>query len=178
MDCRGPEFADLATDPAPGWRDHSEELRMRCVLLSAIVVVSLSTAPVLAQGRGQEGGKPPTPAATEPSSHRVSDREVAVIREYFRDHGIKPKPLPPGIAKNLARGKPLPSRDHPDADARRPAHPIVDSSRSPVGCGRQRGGPRRSGRVGGRHSARGILTFHRKQVVASCPYRPIGIRSW
>jgi hypothetical protein len=81
---------------------------MRCVLLSAIVAVSLSTAPVLAQGRGQGGGKSPTPAATEPSSHRVSDREVAVIREYFRDHGIKPKPLPPGIAKNLARGKPLP----------------------------------------------------------------------
>ncbi len=44
-----------------------------------------------------------------------SSHETAVIREYFQDnHGSKPrgkkgaKPLPPGIEKNLQRGKALP----------------------------------------------------------------------
>jgi hypothetical protein len=46
-----------------------------------------------------------------------SNAEVLAIRAYYRDHGAtesrgKPgkgkKSLPPGIAKNLARGKPLP----------------------------------------------------------------------
>ncbi len=35
-----------------------------------------------------------------------NDREI--IQRYVKDHGIKSKGLPPGIAKNLERGKPLP----------------------------------------------------------------------
>jgi hypothetical protein len=35
-----------------------------------------------------------------------SDRDV--FREYYGTHRGAVKPLPPGIAKNLARGKPLP----------------------------------------------------------------------
>jgi len=44
-----------------------------------------------------------------------SDDEVRIINAYYRDHvttkdhkGKKPHGLPPGIAKNLQRGKPLP----------------------------------------------------------------------
>lgn len=47
-----------------------------------------------------------------------SKDEAAVIQQYFAQHpldvgkggknGQKGKPLPPGIARNLARGKPLP----------------------------------------------------------------------
>lgn len=35
-----------------------------------------------------------------------NDREI--IQRYVKDRGIKTKRLPPGIAKNLERGKPLP----------------------------------------------------------------------
>jgi len=34
--------------------------------------------------------------------------ETRLIRDYFGTHRVEAKPLPPGIAKNLARGKPLP----------------------------------------------------------------------
>ncbi len=34
--------------------------------------------------------------------------ESRFIRDYFGSHPVAAKPLPPGIAKNLARGKPLP----------------------------------------------------------------------
>jgi hypothetical protein len=46
-----------------------------------------------------------------------SKGEIEVIAQWYQDHGShsahgnskkKPKGLPPGIAKNLARGKPLP----------------------------------------------------------------------
>ncbi len=81
---------------------------MRSVFLISIAALSLSAAPLLAQGRGQGGAAKPKPEAAQPSSRRVADTEIAIIQEYFREHGTRPKPLPPGIAKNLARGKPLP----------------------------------------------------------------------
>lgn len=46
-----------------------------------------------------------------------SSGEISIIQDWYRDHRTtssrghgkgKPKGLPPGIAKNLARGKPLP----------------------------------------------------------------------
>lgn len=81
---------------------------MRPVFLLSLAALSLSTAPLLAQGRGQGTAAKQKAEAAEPSSHRAADTEIAIIRDYFREHGTKPKPLPPGIAKNLARGKPLP----------------------------------------------------------------------
>lgn len=39
---------------------------------------------------------------------RFSSSERGIIVQFFRDHPYQPKALPPGIAKNLARGKPLP----------------------------------------------------------------------
>ena len=57
-------------------------------------------------------------AAAEVSVAAVfSNGEISIIAEWYQDHGAstahgngkhKPKGLPPGIAKNLARGKPLP----------------------------------------------------------------------
>lgn len=38
----------------------------------------------------------------------LSDAEKAIITRYFRNHPQPATTLPPGIAKNLARGKPLP----------------------------------------------------------------------
>ncbi|UCF21657.1 MAG: hypothetical protein JSU87_09210 [Gemmatimonadota bacterium] len=34
--------------------------------------------------------------------------ERQIIVEFFAEHSFKAQALPPGIAKNLARGKPLP----------------------------------------------------------------------
>lgn len=51
------------------------------------------------------------PAASRSKSKdgdRSSDVEIRIIRDYFAARSERPKPLPPGIAKNLARGKPLP----------------------------------------------------------------------
>ena len=48
-------------------------------------------------------------------SIRFSSKEISVIHEFFHDYHVDKKggkkgskALPPGIAKNLARGKPLP----------------------------------------------------------------------
>ena len=38
----------------------------------------------------------------------ITDIEIRTIREYYVSVGKKPKPLPPGIAKNIARGKKVP----------------------------------------------------------------------
>ncbi len=48
-------------------------------------------------------------------SIHFTSKEISVIHNFFRDYHVDKKggkkgakPLPPGIAKNLARGKPLP----------------------------------------------------------------------
>lgn len=85
------------------------------VLAAAIVVVGLCGA-VAAQGRsggrgqgqgqGQGGGQDAGVKVAATVVFRASDQ--ATYREYFRTHRITAEPLPPGIAKNVARGKPLP----------------------------------------------------------------------
>ena len=35
-------------------------------------------------------------------------REIRIVREYYSDPSRKPKPIPPGIWKNLGRGKKVP----------------------------------------------------------------------
>ncbi|MDX1404231.1 MAG: anti-virulence regulator CigR family protein [Woeseiaceae bacterium] len=57
----------------------------------------------------------PAASADLEVSLRFTSKEVAVIRDFYHDHGIDKKggkkgakPMPPGIAKNLARGKRLP----------------------------------------------------------------------
>jgi hypothetical protein len=57
----------------------------------------------------------PAAAADLDVSIRFSTKEISVIHDFFRDYHVDKKggkkgskSLPPGIAKNLARGKPLP----------------------------------------------------------------------
>ena len=72
------------------------------VLLLGLVAVSAG-----AQGKG----KSRSAGASKASHIKVqpgSDAEIKIIREYFSADSRKPESLPPGIAKNLARGKPLP----------------------------------------------------------------------
>lgn len=38
----------------------------------------------------------------------ITSGDIGVLRDYYREHTYEPASLPPGIAKNLARGKPLP----------------------------------------------------------------------
>jgi hypothetical protein len=38
----------------------------------------------------------------------ATETEIRIIREYYVAKGLRPKPLPPGIAKNLARGRKVP----------------------------------------------------------------------
>ncbi|MBP2294843.1 anti-virulence regulator CigR family protein [Azospirillum rugosum] len=58
-------------------------------------------------GKGQGGGKRES-GGPGGSTVVVSRTDVNVIRTYFVDHPVGASALPPGIAKNLARGKPLP----------------------------------------------------------------------
>ena len=74
-------------------------MRVSAILLSALVL------PFLA----------PSAVADLNVSIRFSSKETSVIHEFFRDYYVdkkggkkERKPLPPGIAKNLARDKPLP----------------------------------------------------------------------
>jgi len=52
---------------------------------------------------GNSGGTDVTIAVT-----LFTDRDRTTFRDYFSTHKIVAQPLPPGIAKNVARGKPLP----------------------------------------------------------------------
>ena len=78
----------------------------------AVLVVSI-LAPGIAAGQGRSQGR------GSGSSGGGKDTDVSVnftfnsgdhdtFRNYFRTNKITAEPLPPGIAKNLARGKELP----------------------------------------------------------------------
>ena len=54
--------------------------------------------------KGAKGGKP----AHDAVGILISSDERRVIHDYFRLNPYPAQGLPPGIAKNLARGKPLP----------------------------------------------------------------------
>lgn len=59
------------------------------------------------QGRGRGNADPTNPTTvTAVFAFNNSDRET--FRTYFTTHKITATALPPGIAKNLERGKPLP----------------------------------------------------------------------
>ena len=75
------------------------------------------TIPALAAALLLATGAPTAAAADAGISVEFSDEEIRIIHAWYRDHESsggrgngkgKQKGLPPGIAKNLARGKPLP----------------------------------------------------------------------
>ena len=60
---------------------------------------------------GQQGtvkGKGSGRSEAQVTHARASDAEIRVIREYYSDPSRKLKPIPPGIWKNLGRGKKVP----------------------------------------------------------------------
>jgi hypothetical protein len=75
-------------------------------LLIAVVLVAAAT-PALAQ-RPDKPGKAKGPKDQPVVRVVFNESDRGVFREYYRTHREAVKPLPPGIAKNLARGKPLP----------------------------------------------------------------------
>ncbi len=61
------------------------------------------------QGRGRGNDKATSSASTSASVTVVfRDSDRVTFHDYFVAHNITAQPLPPGIAKNVARGKPLP----------------------------------------------------------------------
>jgi hypothetical protein len=81
---------------------------IRQISALAVLLLALTGASADAQGKGR--GKPVS--EVQVSNAKVkgpgTDLEIRIIRDYYSAQSGKLKSLPPGIAKNLARGKPLP----------------------------------------------------------------------
>ena len=75
------------------------------LVLALLVMFSLPIEAQSGRGKGNDAGRA---AAGKVNHARGSDDEIRIIREYYGAPSRKLKPLPPGIAKNLARGKPIP----------------------------------------------------------------------
>ena len=72
-----------------------------------VLLLGLMATSASAQGKGR--GKPAGNAkSTHVKVQLGSEAEIKIIREFYSADSRKPESLPPGIAKNLARGKPLP----------------------------------------------------------------------
>ncbi len=74
--------------------------------LGLLIVFSLSGEGQSGQAKGKEarGNQ-----ATSVSHARGSDVEIRIIRGYYGEPSRKVKPLPPGMYKNLGRGKQVPA---------------------------------------------------------------------
>ncbi len=81
-------------------------------IVAAGLLITALAGQAEAQGRGRGNGKSKAraPQAAQGASVAVvfGDRDRVTVRNYFAAHKIAPQSLPPGIAKNVARGKPLP----------------------------------------------------------------------
>jgi hypothetical protein len=73
--------------------------------LALLVVFALPAEAQSGRGKGKNAGRG---SVGKVSHARSTDVEIRIIRDYYGVESRKPKPLPPGIAKNLARGKPIP----------------------------------------------------------------------
>jgi hypothetical protein len=69
-----------------------------------LLLATLALALVPLAARAQQGRRPSQDQ--QPTGFTTAEREA--ITAYFRSHEQSVRPLPPGIAKNLERGKPLP----------------------------------------------------------------------
>jgi hypothetical protein len=75
---------------------------LQFLLIAAML--GAATSPAIAQRPDKAKGPKDKPGVRV--VFHDSDRDI--FREYYGAHRGATKPLPPGIAKNLARGKPLP----------------------------------------------------------------------
>jgi hypothetical protein len=86
--------------------------RLSALAVMVAIVVALFGGGVNGQGQSQGKGKGKSGGSTTTSSASVTvvfrDSDRVTFRDYFVTHKITPQALPPGIAKNVARGKPLP----------------------------------------------------------------------
>ena len=81
-------------------------MKVSQVLLAAGLSLTLVLPAAAQQPERARGNKAQSAA---PAAHTTfSTVERNTISNYFRTHRLQVKPLPPGIARNLARGKPLP----------------------------------------------------------------------
>jgi hypothetical protein len=83
------------------------EVSMKRLVLPLAVALAVS-APADAQSpksKKAQGGPPKAEQTVSVLFGSAAERE---IRSYFQTNPMTPQGLPPGIAKNLARGKPLP----------------------------------------------------------------------
>ena len=83
---------------------------MRLTSLSIVIALAV-TAPAMAQKNTHGNADRNQPTQSAPSTTSQSLFGAATersIRSYFQTHQTAPQGLPPGIAKKLARGKPLP----------------------------------------------------------------------
>ena len=86
----------------------------RWVVPALVLSIGLLASDVAAQGKSkgkaQDKGGPSAgaPATVVSASVVFRDTDRATFHDYFAAHKITAQALPPGIAKNVARGKPLP----------------------------------------------------------------------
>ena len=79
--------------------------RIVSVVILIVAVLSVdANAQGGSQGKGRSGGK----ADSSASVVIFHDSDRATFHNYFVTHKITAQALPPGIAKNVDRGKPLP----------------------------------------------------------------------
>lgn len=79
--------------------------RLLAPVLGMALVAGLAS-PATAQKAGRM--KKANAAPIVDVSVGFTERQRTIITTYFAEHHVDVAPLPPGIAKNLARGKPLP----------------------------------------------------------------------
>lgn len=82
------------------------------VLPAAVLAIGLATSVAGAQGKSKgkspEKGGPNGGGTVIAATVVFRDADRITFRDYVAAHKIVPQALPPGIAKNVARGKPLP----------------------------------------------------------------------
>ena len=92
------------------------------LVVAALLVVSVANLSAQGQGQGrgrgqgqgQGQGQGKDPGKGQGTDVKISatfvfgDSDRVAFRDYFVRHKVVAQPLPPGIAKNVARGKPLP----------------------------------------------------------------------
>lgn len=78
------------------------------VAFGFVIAAFAGQADAQGRGRGQDKPKPKAEAKTESVTVVFRDSDHVTFRDYFVTHKIAAQKLPPGIAMNVQRGKPLP----------------------------------------------------------------------
>lgn len=78
------------------------------VAFGFVIAAFAGQADAQGRGRGQDKSKPQAAKKAESVTVVFRDSDHVTFRDYFVAHKIAPQKLPPGIAMNVQRGKPLP----------------------------------------------------------------------